>query len=124
MFKKIISSTLLVAAFMLGAVALVPTSVYAVDTKTEINKGITAAGGDTTKTNELTTLITNITNVLLFIAGAVAVIMIIVGAIRYVTSNGDQADVKAAKDTIMYSVVGLIVASLAYAIVNFVVSNL
>jgi hypothetical protein cdiviTM7_00647 len=60
--------------------------------------------------------------VLLFLLGAVCVIMIIVGGFRYVTSNGDQSAVKAAKDTILYAVVGLIVAIAAYAIASFVVS--
>jgi hypothetical protein len=47
--------------------------------------------------------------------------MIIYGGIRYTTSAGDSSHVKAAKDTILYAVVGLVVAILAYAIVNFVV---
>ncbi len=64
--------------------------------------------------------IKTIVNVLLFILGAIAVIMIIIGGIRYTTSNGDASNTKAAKDTILYAVVGLIVAVLAYAIVNFV----
>lgn len=67
---------------------------------------------------------TSVVNVLLFVIGAVAVIMIIIGGIRYVTSNGDQTHVKAAKDTIMYSIIGLVVAILAYAIVQFIVSNI
>lgn len=58
------------------------------------------------------------------ILGALAVIMIIVGGIRYTTSNGDASRIKAAKDTIMYSVVGLVVALLAYAIVRFIVDNI
>jgi heme/copper-type cytochrome/quinol oxidase subunit 2 len=125
MLKKITSSVLIAAALLLGSFAVVmPVSAATVDPTDQINKGITAAGGDTSKTDELPTLIQNIINVLLFIAGAVAVIMIILGAIRYITSNGDQADVKAAKDTILYSVVGLIVAIMAFAIVNFVVSKL
>jgi len=49
--------------------------------------------------------------------------MIIVGGIRYATSNGDQSAVKGAKDTILYAVVGLIVALVAYAIVNFVINQ-
>jgi hypothetical protein len=49
--------------------------------------------------------------------------MIIVGGIRYTTSNGDSGRIKAAKDTITYAVVGLVVAILAYAIVNFVIKN-
>ena len=64
--------------------------------------------------------IKNIVNVLLFILGAIAVVMIIIGGVRYTTSNGDASAIKGAKDTILYSVIGLIVAILAYAIVNFV----
>lgn len=60
-------------------------------------------------------------NTMLFVLGIIAVIMIIVGGIRYTTSAGDASRVKAAKDTIMYSVVGLVVAIMAFAIVNFVV---
>lgn len=63
----------------------------------------------------------NVINVLLFAAGIVSVIMIIVGGIRYATSNGDQARITSAKNTVLYSVIGLIVTMLAFAIVYFVV---
>ncbi len=65
-------------------------------------------------------LVKNIVNLLLVILGFISVIMIIIGGIRYTTSNGDANNTKSAKDTILYSVVGLVVAILAYAIVNFV----
>lgn len=65
--------------------------------------------------------IETVTNVLLFLIGVVAVIMLIIGGIRYTTSNGDSSRVKAAKDTILYAIVGLIVAIMAYAIVRWVV---
>ena len=64
-----------------------------------------------------------ITDVLLFIIGAVSVIMLIVGGIRYVVSGGDQGQVTAAKNTILYAIVGIIVAILAYAVVNFFVGQ-
>lgn len=64
-----------------------------------------------------------ITNVLLFIIGAVSVIMLIIGGIRYTLSGGDSAAVTSAKNTILYAVVGIIVALLAYAVVNFVLSS-
>lgn len=64
-----------------------------------------------------------ITDVLLFVIGAVSVIMLIVGGIRYVVSGGDQAAVTSAKNTILYAVVGIIVAILAYAVVNFFVGQ-
>ena len=68
-------------------------------------------------------VIKDVTNVLLYILGAVAVIMIIVGGIKYTISNGDSSQITSAKNTILYAVIGLIVALLAYAIVNFVVDS-
>ncbi|HET9411447.1 MAG TPA: hypothetical protein VFO38_01200 [Candidatus Saccharimonadales bacterium] len=59
-----------------------------------------------------------------FIIGAISVLMIIIGGIRYTTSNGEQAQVTSAKNTIIYSVVGLIVAIMSYGIVRFVISNI
>lgn len=64
-----------------------------------------------------------IINVLLFIIGSLAVIMIIIGGIRYVISNGDSSQITNAKNTIQYAVIGLVVALLAYAIVNFIVTQ-
>ena len=61
---------------------------------------------------------------ILFIIGAVAVIMIVVGGVRYTVSNGDSNAVQGAKNTIMYAIVGLVVAIVAYALVNFVVVNI
>lgn len=65
-----------------------------------------------------------ITNILLFIIGAIAVIMIVIGGMRYVLSGGDSNQITAAKNTILYAIVGIIVAILAYAVVNFVLSSL
>lgn len=61
-----------------------------------------------------------LTDVLIFLIGAIAVIMIIIGGLRYVTSAGDQSALTSAKNTILYSIVGLIVAFMAYAIVQFI----
>ena len=61
-----------------------------------------------------------IINVALGIIGLVAVIFIIVGGVQYVTSAGDSGKAAKARNTILYSVIGLIVAILAFAIVNFV----
>ena len=65
-----------------------------------------------------------IVNILLYVLGAIAVIMIVIGGIRYTTSNGDQGQLTSAKNTILYAVVGLVIAVMAYAIVNFVLSAL
>ena len=64
-----------------------------------------------------------ITNVLLYLIGAISVIMVIVGGLRYVLSGGNSANITAAKNTILYAIVGVIVAILAYAAVNFVIGS-
>lgn len=57
------------------------------------------------------------------IVGIISVVMIIVGGIRYITSGGDSGNVTAAKNTILYAVIGLIVVALAQIIVKFVLSR-
>ena len=64
-----------------------------------------------------------VTNTLLFLVGAISVIMLIVGGIRYIVSAGDQNQVTGAKNTIMYAIVGIIVAVMAWGIVNFVLTK-
>jgi len=70
-----------------------------------------------------TSVFTTVVNVLLFLIGAISVIMLIYGGIRYTTSGGNSASVTAAKNTIMYAIIGLIVAFLAFAIVNWVLTS-
>ncbi|HEY1085894.1 MAG TPA: hypothetical protein VGE34_04180 [Candidatus Saccharimonadales bacterium] len=64
-----------------------------------------------------------ITDVLLFVLGAISVIMIIIGGLRYVVSGGNSANVTAAKNTILYAIVGIIIALLSYAIIKFVLGS-
>ncbi len=109
-----------VALFAIGAGSLVlsPQTSYATPAD-EIKKGVTNVGGGTSGT--LDAGIKNAINVILYVTGVAAVIMIVIGGLRYVLSGGDSSSTKGAKDTILYAVVGLIVAIIAYAIVNFVV---
>lgn len=68
-------------------------------------------------------IFSQITNVMLFIVGAISVIMIIVGGLRYVISGGESSKITAAKNTILYAIVGIIVSILAFAAVNFVIGS-
>lgn len=70
-----------------------------------------------------TGIFSTITNVLLFVLGAISVIMIIIGGLRYVVSGGNSTNVTAAKNTILYAIVGVIIAILSYAIINFVLGS-
>lgn len=113
--QRIIISFMMV----LGLVALPVAPAYAQSPAEQIRQGSDKVGGDQGQP-KLEDGIKTITNVLLFVLGAIAVIMIIVGGIRYATSGGDSNSVSSAKNTILYAVIGLVVAILAYAIVNFV----
>ncbi|MDB5177185.1 MAG: rane protein of unknown function [Candidatus Saccharibacteria bacterium] len=125
---KKLQTIILSIAVLVGVVAAPLVATSAVQAQTDpaksIGDGVSDIGGGTADTKQLTDLIKTIVNVLLFILGAVAVIMIIFGGIKYTTSNGDSSQITSAKNTILYAVVGLVVAILAYAIVNFVVSSL
>jgi hypothetical protein len=68
-------------------------------------------------------IFTTITNVMLFIVGAISVIMVVIGGLRYVVSGGNSSNVTTAKNTILYAVVGLIIAIMAYAVINFVIGS-
>ena len=67
---------------------------------------------------------TRLTNIALGIIGALSVIMLVWGGLRYILSGGDSKKVTDAKNTILYAIIGLIIAVLAYAIVNFVLNTL
>lgn len=67
---------------------------------------------------------TNIINTLIFVIGAIAVLMIIIGAMRYTLSGGDQSQIGSAKNTILYSIIGLVIALMAGGIVNFILVNI
>lgn len=114
----------LLAPLSLGLAVLVPVAnVGAVDAFQACStSGSTSNPVCSSKSDTVTNYVQIIVNILLFVIGIVAVIMIIVGGIRYTTSAGDEKAVRAAKDTILYAVVGLVVAALAFAIVNWVLS--
>lgn len=82
--------------------------------------------GSSTNPNEspLATTAIKIINGIIAVLSIIAVIFIIYGGIQYMTSAGDSGKTKKAKDTILYAAIGLIVCSLAAALVNFVVVNL
>jgi uncharacterized membrane protein YuzA (DUF378 family) len=70
-----------------------------------------------------TDVITKIINILSVVIGAIAVLMIIFGGFRYVTSAGSAEGTKSARQTIIYAIVGLVVVALAQIIVHFVLNT-
>jgi hypothetical protein len=74
-------------------------------------------------TQNIGDVVRNIITLLMTLVGMLAVIFLIVSGLRYVLANGDAKMAAEAKNGILYSVVGLVVAIAAIAIVTFVTSH-
>lgn len=72
----------------------------------------------------LPTAITTVSNTILMIIGVIAVLFLIIGGFQYVTSAGNPDSIGKAKSTILYGIIGLVFAILAFAIVSFITTNL
>lgn len=115
---------------LLGLLSLSPVAVQAVCNPnttagaiacgTDDSAGVPSSG---TPVKDLNSTITNIINILSVVVGIAAVIMLIVGGFRYVTSGGKQESITSAKNTILYAVIGLVVVALAQVIARFVLNK-
>ena len=74
--------------------------------------------------DQINEFITAIINIFSLIVGVIAVIMIIIGGLKYITSGGDSGNVTGAKNTILYAVIGLVIVALAQVIVRFVLERI
>ena len=124
--KKSIISIAIMTCAVFGA-SVLSTASLSGSVSAQVSKGI-----DTATTSEMKGksidgddgLIKTVVNVLLWAVGILSVIMIIFSGLRYITSAGDASKTKSAQSTLTYSVVGLILAIMAYSIVNMVTNRL
>ena len=116
-------SKLILSILVAGAMSLVPFSLTSALT---LQQGAEAARCDGCPEDLFGPfgVFKQVTNTILYIVGIVAVIMLIIGGIKYVISGGDSKKVTDAKNTVLYAIIGLVIAFLAFAIVNFVISAL
>ena len=114
------AASALIATFALFA----PVTVGALEGT--VQDGVNAARGTDVPSTLLGDggVLSTIINTMLSIIGFLSVVMLIFGGLRYIISGGNAAAVTAAKNTILYAIVGLIIAIFAYAIVNFVIGSL
>lgn len=138
MFKKL-KSMIVIAAFSLGitAPAVVPAAIALAAPPTNITNGIcqglneaasgsNSTSGCTTGTNpkdSLKDLASQVVNIFSIVVGVVAVIMIIVGGFKYITSGGESSNVSGAKNTLIYAIVGLVIVAIAQFIVHYVLNT-
>mgnify|MGYP000872202657 CR=1 FL=1 len=129
--KNVILSIAAFIGFSMFLVPLATGTIYA----NPVTDGIdaTCAGGDCQQYNdngeEITvetkanSIVEDVINIFSWIVGVVSVIMVIFGGFRYITSGGDAGKVTSAKNTIVYALVGLVVAALAQVLVLFVLGK-
>jgi hypothetical protein len=136
MLKKIKEICLSLGLFSLIAVpVLAPAVAYAdfttQDIKTNLCNGSNADVNDTSGGcatadaggNNIEALMVKIIQIFSVIVGFIAVIMIIVGGVKYITSGGDSGNISGAKNTIIYAIIGLIIVAVAQLVVHFVLKN-
>lgn len=115
--------TLVTAVALLSLVVVatvsIPATSYA-DGQTQVCEAI---GGCTGGGTELSKVIKTVINIMSAIGGVIAVIMIIIGGIRFVTSSGDSNSTASARNTIIYALIGLVVIAFAQVIVQFVLER-
>lgn len=116
-----IQKTLITTALLIFGLVLIASPAQAADIWG-------ACGGNTTgvcsgSTDTAGGAVKRVIDLFLFGIGVIAIIMIIHSGLKYIMSRGNPEAIKAAKDTLLYSVVGLVVALASYAIVGFILSR-
>ena len=126
--KKLLKFIPAIALIFAGIMTLIAApSTYAsndICSNPNISSEVKAAHGCGGNDTTLEPAITSILSAIILVCGLVSVVFIVIGGIQYMTSSGDAAKVKKAKDTILYACIGLVICALAFAIVNFVIGSI
>lgn len=126
-FKKFISY---ITIIVIGLIMIAPISVQAATdaSKEALCGGAGLVGGGSgcaapSGSTSVDTVVKRSINLFSAIIGIIAVVMIMVGGLKYITSQGDPNATATAKNTILYAAIGLVVVALAQVIVRFVISR-
>jgi hypothetical protein len=125
--KALVLSTLTVFSLGLAVAPVAAPALVFADAQSQACEGLGGTQSEgTCKTGgtQVVDVIKFAINLLSVIVGVASVIMIIIGGFKYVTSSGDSNNIANAKNTIIYAIVGLIVAALAQVIARFVLVSL
>lgn len=130
MKKNLLLLSILAVATFLFLGPIIKTNALSADLKNEVCNGAnlqdssTGAGsGCTEQSGGITKILKTVINLFSLIVGVVAVIMIIVNGLKFITSGGDAQRVSSARSGIIYALVGLVVVALAQTIVKFVLNK-
>ncbi len=125
--KQIIKQMAVMVTLLLLPILAAGSPAYAAcgtssSSKSQVLNGIGVTGGNC-DTSGVGNTVAAVTSILSYVVGAVAIIMIIVGGFRYITSGGDSGKVGSAKNTLIYAIIGLVIVALAQLIVNLVLTK-
>lgn len=125
--RSIIYSLLFTTCLVLASLVK-PVSAFTCPDKTiRENESVSALSecnvGKTDGDKSLMSNVSMLINVFASVMGFLAVGMIIYGGFMLLTAQGDPAKIKRGKDVVTYSIIGVILVMLAYAIVNFVMKS-
>lgn len=93
----------------------------------DVLQGVTQTASSTDKVDcsgtGVTSIVSTVVNILSYVVGILAIIMIIIAGFKYITAGGDSNQVSSAKSTLIYAIVGLVIAALAQVIVHEVLNT-
>jgi len=125
--KRLLTTILLAINLLFPAVALTVPAYAAPscgnDAQGQVLSGFSNCSDPSNGQNDIGRLIANIISILSWVVGIAAVIVIILSALKYITSGGDSNKTGEAKKTLIYALVGLVVAVLAQFIISFTVNS-
>lgn len=134
MLKKIKLSFLTLLTVFSTSTLLLPPSIVAETPRDAACKGLELTGGGcddpanpddpNSSNNRLGAVLKTVINIFSMIVGVVAVIMIIISGLKYITSMGDSTSTASAKNTLLYAVIGLVIVAMAQVIVRFVLGRI
>ncbi|HSX30402.1 MAG TPA: hypothetical protein VLE99_00590 [Candidatus Saccharimonadales bacterium] len=120
--RRLFAAALLVFSLGLGLAPALP--VYADASTTAACDAISNNNGCTSTGPSIDHIIKVVINIFSFVIGIIAIIMIMTSGFRYVTAGGDSNKLGAAKSTLIYAIVGLVIAGFAQIIVQFVLNKI
>lgn len=123
--KRLVAIPIIALVLAVPAVSVMSAPAHAATAKEEACKAINDGNGCDVQEAEgaINTTLSRVVDLFSVVVGVVAVIMIIAGGFKYVTSNGDSSQITSAKNTIIYAIVGLIIVAIAQILVRFVLTQ-
>ena len=124
--KKILVSLVLALSLGVFGAGLFAQPAFAGNAKSEICKGAGAvgnSGGCGTGGVSIDNILKNVVQLVAILVGIAATIMIMVAGFKYATAGGEANKIASAKSTLIYALVGLVIAAMAQLIVGFVLKQ-